>query len=282
MGILDTFIFKAIKVKIAAHITFFFVEHRLKYLRQVIENLNSLPHDVTIFIYSNTDLSPFVSQKNIVNKIYPYKKKGVLGYNQGFWNRVGLTPLVHPYYLTWENRKIVTERIEEFDVQLYLEDDIAFTDQNLGYWLAHKDACLRNDYNPGFLRIEYAPDSRVLLTDILRWPDKIITLEGKPYLLNDDSSYCGFWIYDRQELKKFITTKEWKFEFDGLGIREKSAIGWNGGMMSRYKGTLLPLAKDANGELQLSSSCLVHHIPNTYINDPVHCRIQLPITVDIF
>jgi hypothetical protein len=268
-------------VKIAAHITFFFVESRLKYLRKVIENLNELKADVTIFIYSNQDLLPFINQKNVVHKKYSYNKRGVFGYNNGFWNRVGLTSLVHPYYLTWENRTVVNERIEEFDVQIYLEDDIAFTNRNLEYWVAYKDTCLRNQYNLGFLRIEYDPDNKALLTDLLHWPDQVVTIEGKPYLLNDSSAYCGFWIYDRQELKEFIKSKEWRFEFKGLGIREKSAIGWSGSMMTRYKGTVLPLFKDTDGELRLSGFSTVHHIPNTYVNDPVHCRIQLPRTVDL-
>jgi hypothetical protein len=263
-------------MKLAAHITFFFVESRVKYLRQVVDHLNALPHQVTIFIYTNRDLSAFFSQNNIVYKKYAYRKSGVLGYNDGIWNTLGLTRFVHPYYLTWENRKVVQEVITEFDAQMYLEDDIAFTAANMEYWVTQKDVCLRHHYNLGFLRVEYDDHNKTLLTDLFDWPTRKIEIEGQLFLLNDSSSYCGFWIYDREELQCFIKTKEWKFDFKGLGIREKSAIGWHGFMMNHYQGTLLPMVKDADGGLGLAGGCTVHHIPNTYINDPVHCQIELP------
>ncbi len=263
-------------MKIAVHITFFFVESRLKYLQQVIDNFEKFPHEVKIFVYTNQVMESAVKAKSIQFKIFPYRKSGVFGYNKGIWNKLGLTSLVHPYHLSWENRKIVEQTVDDFDVQIYLEDDIDFTIGNFNYWMKYKDICLQNKYNLGFLRIEFNESNQAYLTDLLKWPEKKMELSGHQFMINDESPYCGFWIYDKKELKEFIKTKEWEFNFKGLGIREKSSIGWHGLMMNHYKATILPLLKSANGDELLSQACVVHHIPNSYIHDAVHCKLKLP------
>ncbi len=219
--------------------------------------------------------------KNIHIKIHPYRGSGLLGYNNGLWNKLGLTRFVHPYYLTWENRRVAEQIIEDFDAQVYIEDDLAFTVDNFTYWLKYKDLCKGNGFNLGFLRVEYDSSNQAYLTDLLEWPQKTMELNGQRFMFNSSSPYCGLWIYDRSELKEFIKSKEWKFKFTGLGIREKSAIGWHGTMMDRYKGTLLPLHKASDGEYLLSKACIIHHIPNTYINDAVHCQLKLPKVIEI-
>lgn len=268
-------------MKIAVHITFFFVETRLDYLRKVIANFEELPHDLHFFIYSNRDLKSLIKASNVQFKLFPYKKFGVLGYNGGFWNKLKLTSFVHPYHLAWENRKVVEQIVDAYDVQMYIEDDIAFKNENFNYWLKYKDICNRDNYNLGFLRFESDSKNQTYLTDLFDLPKKTIRLNQQLFLINNTNPYCGFWIYGQDELKKFVKTNEWNFKFKGIGIREKSAIGWHGLMMNRYQGTILPLCLSENGEYILSQGCAVHHIPNTYINDPVHCKIKLPKLTEI-
>lgn len=261
-------------MKIAAHVTFYFVENRLQYLRKVIENLEQLPHDVMIYIYSNVPLDDFIQSKKVIVKVFPYRKSKILGYNKGIWNPLGMTRFVHPYHLAWENRKIVTRIINDYDAQIYLEDDIGFTNENLNYWLAYKDVCMEHSYNLGFFRIEKDLSNQVFITDPDTIPTKQVKIKDQHFIVNDVNPYCGFWIYDRVELLKFVKSKEWNFNFKGLAIREKSAIGWHGLMMNRYLGTILPITIE-NEKKMLLKECLVHHLPNNYIDHYAHCRIKL-------
>jgi hypothetical protein len=263
-------------MKIAVHITFFFVESRLPYLRQVVNNLEGLNQEVQFFIYTNKDFNEILSAENIQFKIFPYKKWGLLGYNQALWNKLGLTTFVHPYYLAWENRKVIEKNIDEFDVQMYIEDDIAFNIDTFNYWIRYKDICSTHGFNLGFLRIEFDSNRQTYLTDLKKWPQKIIEIDDQLFLINDVNPYCAFWIYDRADLKEFIKTKEWKFQFSGEGIREKSAIGWHGTMMNRYKNTIIPLYKLSAREYLLPKSCMVHHIPNNYTGNRDSPLLMLP------
>jgi hypothetical protein len=263
-------------MKVAAHIAFFYIESRIDYLKQVIHGLQNIGYPVQIFIYTNQEIKHIFPEKNIIQKLYSYKKKGTLnplGYNNGLWKKIGLARFVHPYFLTWENRSVMQEIAEEYDAQLYIEDDVLFTIDNFYYWEKHSSTCLKHGYQLGFCRIEYDRFGQPYLCDILEMPKKIIQIEGNPYLLNDIESYAAFWIADRTELKKFIQSKEWRFDFKGYGIREKSAIGWHG----HYKGTLVPLTKDPSGAYLLPKSCTVHHLPNKAVNDPSLTRIALTI-----
>ena len=42
----------------------------------------------------------------------------------------------------------------DYDIFIYCEDDLLFTKKNFKYWLSHKDKCIQNNFNLGFLRVE--------------------------------------------------------------------------------------------------------------------------------
>ncbi len=265
-------------MKIAAHIPFFFVESRMTYLKQVVDQLQLIPAEVDIFVYTNShSVRAHFAQPNVFIQYYGYSKRGKVAYFNGLWNRLGLTALVHPYFLTWENRKVIEKNLNIYGAQLYLEDDICFTAENFNYWLANKDVCYQSDFNLAFLRFEESPQQAKYLTDLTSIPQKVIELNGKFYLLNDVNPYGGFWIYDRNELIRFSQSQEWKFNFDGFPIREKSAIGYHSLKMKRFNGNVLPLVNyDATtGLAELPANCLVHHLPNTYIGHSLFCKIKV-------
>ncbi|MBI3219699.1 MAG: hypothetical protein HYZ44_09325 [Bacteroidetes bacterium] len=265
-------------MRVAAHIPFFFVESRIIYLKQVIDHLQRLSADVDIFVYTNNRfIQAHFNQSNVFIQYYPYSKYGKVAYFNGLWNRLSLTSLVHPFYLTWENRKVIEKNLYTYEAQLYLEDDICFTAENFNYWLANKDACYQNDFNLAFLRFEESPQRAKYLTDLTSIPEKIIEINNRFYLLNDINPYGGFWIYDKNELIRFSQSQEWKFNFDGFPIREKSAIGHHSLKMKRFKGNVIPLVNydAATGLAELPTSCLVHHLPNTYIGHSLFCKIKV-------
>lgn len=266
-------------MKIAAHITYFHSPDRMPYLKKVVEGLQNIEPRPDIFIYTNKNLKGFSKQANIQLKKYRYKKWLL---SQVIKNHsIGkLLPrfMIHPFLLSWEYRAWVEKLVDEYDVQIYLEDDIHFTQANLDYWLKFKDLTVPNDYNLGFLRIEKDAAGKVLMTDV-NWPiEKTMEIKGQKFLINDLNPYCGFWIYDKKELKRFIKSPEWKFKFNGYGIRAKAAVGWHGKDMERYKETILPLLEE-NGKLITPSGAAVHHLPNNYIGKGSYCTREFPIIV---
>lgn len=264
-------------MKLAAHITYFHSPSRKKYLKEVIDALLNLNCETDIYLYTNSRQPEFDGKLNIKVLVFPYRSYKISRFPKcRILEAFKLKFLIHPFYLAWENRKVVEEVIEDYDVQLYLEDDIEFKQNNLDYWLKYKDIALTNNYNLGFLRIEKDEVQNQYLTDV-NWPlTKVLEIKNQKFLLNDLNPYCGFWIYDREELKKFVKTKEWKFQFDSYGIREKSAVGQHGKTSNYFKGTIIPLII-LNSKLVTPGSSSVHHLPNNYIGKGQYCTQRFPI-----
>jgi hypothetical protein len=267
---------------VAAHIAFYYVESRLCYIYKVLQSLAEIPQNIHVFIYTNKkfDLKSAYSNMVIEMKYVNYVELTFL--NRATYKHIPFVIRRHidPYFLTWENRRYVERNIDKYDVQMYLEDDICFTNAAFEYWLKYKEFCKKNDYNIGFLRYEVNND-KIYCTDLTSIPDKIIYIDGKLFLLNDNSPYCGFWIYDKSELYRFTKSKEWKFKFKEYKIREKSAIGWNGVKMKRYKGSIIPLKVIDRNTIAIHNDCKVHHLANNYIGHSVFCTVELPIQFKI-
>ncbi|GEM_PF-2234556 len=265
-------------MKIAVHITFFHIENRYKFLHEVIDNLLLIESEMNIFIYTNKKFKLFENYDNIKLLVYPYKSSIVSRFSfNSIFNKLGIKQLIHPYFLTWEHRKIVEENINEYDIQIYLEDDIKFTKDNLNYWLEFNEIVSRRGYNLGFLRIEFNGIEKYL-TDVTKSLNKIIHIENTAYIVNEVNPYCGFWIYSKKELKEFIRSKEWNFDFSNYGIREKAAIGWHGKNMNRYLNTIIPLKED-DIQYMATQNCTVHHLPNNYLDHNSFCSLKFPIKI---
>lgn len=264
-------------MKIAAHITFYYSEERIKYLNTVVDNLLALPTKTDIYIYTNEHFTLPSASDNVHHIFINYKASRWAKFSyRSLASKLGLKRLVNPFYLTWESRKAIQEKVDQYDAQLYLEDDMAFSSKNLKYWLKHKDLLLKNEYNLGFIRTEVDQENRLKVTDLFEKPTEIIEIEGQKFLVNDSNPYCGFWIYDKRELKAFIRSKEWKFKFRKYQIREKAAIGWHGSNMSHYKATLIPLI-ETDKSLFTDPDSSIHHLPNNYIGHEVFCKLDFPI-----
>lgn len=265
-------------MKLAVHVTFYYVKERLGLLEKVIQNIKDLSVESDIFIYTNQMLPwKLPSEKNIIVKRYPYLSYSYFNYRRSP-RTILLRTLTHPYYLSWECRPNIEKLIDEYDVQMYIEDDIGFTEANLEYWLKYSPLCVRNNYNLGFLRFESDADGGRYLSDVPRPLSKTIEIEGTLFLVNEAYPYCGFWIYSKEELKEFIKSPEWKFDCKEHGIRERSAIGWHAVSMNRYKSTVYPLEKNGKS-YQTPDSSGVHHMPNNYIGHGFFCQVPFPMTV---
>lgn len=245
-------------MKISYHITFFYLEDRLVYLRQILNNIQLIPHHIQVFIHTNVD----------IDLGYVLQKRNIVTYYHDLKN-------TNPFYLSWKHRDVMREQVDEFDVFIYSEDDILITYDAIAYWLNFKDKTEKYGYSLGFLRTEIK-DGKDYIVDLPnRKFFRLKKFDNFKYILNDINPYCAFWIMDQSKFRWFLKNEKYdQNAIVGYGIREKSAIGINGLNDKLVRGVLIPFNKS------LPNSCKVYHLPNNYINHKLFSTIAFDDAVD--
>jgi hypothetical protein len=250
-------------MKITKHICFYYCEDRFKYLNKIIDEVNTYTYRTDIFIHTNINFS----DKQILHT-----------------NTNGSLMLVvhdmkdqHPFTLTWKARSLLHQQKDLYDIFIYVEDDILIPSEAILYWVRYKDSVMKHGYNLGFLRIERDAKGIEYTSDL--WIHDSSTSEGYlteglevesiQFVKNGVNPYCGFWIYDANEFRRFVESPYYDLEKSfpmffshGYHIRESSAIGLHDKVLRWYKGTIIPIQ---NGSLD--PCCKVYHLPNNYINE---------------
>ena len=248
--------------KICVHLVFFnnknisnqtgkLKHDKIFYLKKIIKSYISISSKISIFIHSNIITKETKKLSKIKN--VKFIKHNLINQN--------------PRYFPWKCRDLMEKQRNKFDVFIYSEDDILFTKKNFSYWLKHKDICLSSNFNPGFLRYEISKEKKIYSTDVFKPLKEFTILNNKKYIINDLNPFYAFWIMDKFEFNNFIKTKIWKFKWKGKNHMAfydpevMSGIAWHGLNMSRYKATILPMSGN-----KIDKSCLIHHMPNNYVN----------------
>lgn len=241
--------------KISVHIPLYLEQRKKKQFinfKKVCKSFLQLSNNTKLFIHSN---KKFTNTKKIKFFYYDFKKL-----NQ------------HPYKLTWFSRELMERQQNTFDIFIYCEDDILFTKKNFNYWLKYKDLFIKNNFNVGFTRYEIK-NKTLYSADQIKKSKYYVNLLNKKYIV-PNNPYCGFWIYDKKEFKKFIKTKYWKFKWKWLTIsgilliREMATIGWhgvniNGKDMNKYIATIIPLKNK-----KIDNASFVRHLSNNFSINP--------------
>jgi hypothetical protein len=239
--------------KIAKHISFYLSDStidRVLYLNAIIAEINR--YDCTcvdLFIHVNNDY-PLDSVRLLENK---------LGEVQIVCHNLTNT---HPHYLTWKCRKLLKEQKDDYDVFMYIEDDILVPWLAIEYWSSYKDLVLKSNNNLGFLRVEVDKDGTEYTVDVNEKLISSVTLNELPFINNNKNPYCGFWIYDKKEFNRFVNSHYYDIaNIEGYKIREKSAVGLHGIQSCWYDTTIIPLIDDAP-----IHACKIYHLANNYLN----------------
>ena len=246
-------------MKITNHISFYYIEDRIKYVNTIIDETNKYPYITDIFIHTNKeDL-----QIDSFNK-----------YNNGTLNIVyhDLSDC-HHFKLTWKCRDLLEKQKNDYDIFMYIEDDMLVPCAAINYWMKYNKKLIENEYNLGFVRIETNAKNEEFITDL---PGKrintTITLDNEKYGVNGNP-YCAFWIYNKEEFNKFVESKYYNLSAmpNWYGDREKSAIGLHSKGWGWYKSTIIPIV-DKN----LTKDCRIYHLPNNYVNDKRNFFASIP------
>lgn len=219
------------------------------YINTIIDETNTYEYTTDIFIHTNNvdlHVGMFNTYTNGDIKIIYHD-----------------VSTIHPFYLTWKCRELLQEQRNDYDIFMYIEDDILVPYKAIQYWLQYNQFLLEMNYNVGFLRIE-VEDGIEYITDLCGEVfDTCIELHGKKYCVNNKNPYCAFWIYNKHEFNTFVDSTYYNMNtISGYGIREQSAIGLHGIHTGYYKHTLIPVVNNT-----LIEECKIYHMPNNYVRD---------------
>lgn len=177
---------------------------------------------------------------------------------------------IDPHYLTWKCRDLmaIQSRANEYDVFMYIEDDILVPWSAIDYWLEYSPLLLSKNLNIGFLRIEKNLYNEEVITDIESQLREFKIINDEIFYINNINPYCAFWIYDKKEFARFVASELYDIKniLGGeYGIRESSAIGLHGLNTNWYQCTVLPWD---NSKKRLHDGCKIYHMPNNYALNP--------------
>ena len=244
-------------MKFTKHVTFFYLESRKKFINTIIDEASRYPGKTDIFIHTNNgELTPqhFTTYTN---------GQVVIVYHN----------LAHmdPFYLSWLCRDLLKTQRDDYDVFMYVEDDIVVPAAALDYWINH-NSLTEQGYNLGFVRIEVL-EGKEYITDLCgERLDTLVRIDGADFVVNNKNPYCAFWIYSKTEFAKFVDSTYYSMHnIPNYGIRETSAIGLHGVGTPWYKATVIPLVHG-----NLVDACRIYHIANNYVIDGNNSFATIP------
>ena len=267
--------------------------NRDEYLFEVVKQLNALKVDkIKINIVSNSSDIQSNFKKNTIfynTKFHIYKN-----YNK--FNTIHNSPWNYknkksPWLLTWEHKQIILQDIKHSksnSLFLYLENDIKFTQNNLEYWLSHKENLSRAKLIPSFSIIEYSKNKNewVSVSEFrstpLKFSDlKSININGNIYL-NLNNPYCASFLMDLDMVTEYSKSKAFN------EIESRTLSSWDIGARAAMGLTFVNVPKNfnsrcvipvslQNGYFQLDENAFLQHLPNLYSKVDVIEKKLLPV-----
>lgn len=270
-----------------AHIVFKFREERIEYLKLIVEEFENYPFKVDVFIHCDKKLKSNLVIKNYKNGqifIKTHNLKKYILYKG--WK----------YRLTFKARESISKQANNYDIFIYLEDDILIPKNAINYWLKYKNLCLQNKLNLGFLRIE-VKDGTEYLSDLTSKLNNEIQINNIKFIINDLNPYTAFWIYDKKEFKKWLNSDYYDLKkihgfnnknsrvlkflhLDSINylqyliydrkhkridsVMEASAFGLAYPGLKWYENTVIKLENN-----KVDRDCLVFHLSNNYVNENI-------------
>ena len=206
-----------------------------RYLVRVLDEYRSMPYTTDIIVLSNVakDLGPDVT----VNVGLP---------NKNSWS------------LPFGHKQIFADRLENYDLFVYSEDDVLITSRNIEAF-QRVSAVLPEDEIPGFLRFEKAPDGSLSYPDVhsgYHWDVQRVRSRGN-YI-------CAF--FTNEHAASYLLTQR----------QLRRAIDSGGFLVGPHEGKydlLCSAATDPYTQCGLVkmicishiADFLIHHLPNKYV-----------------
>jgi len=242
--------------KITKHISFYYSPSRICFLNSIIDETNNYKYTTDIFIHTN-------NSEFCVECLTKYSNGSIHVVHHDLTDE-------HPHLLTWKCRDLLYKQKSDYDIFMYIEDDILVPRTAIDYWLRYNESLIQMNYNLGFVRIEVNDEGVEFITDIQdELYSKVIEISGEEYVLNDVNPYCAFWIYNKKEFNIFTNSKYYDISNIKVGgcygmryAKEASAFGLHSLETPWYSGTVIPFV-----EMGLDPQCKIYHMANNYVSN---------------
>ena len=259
-------------------------KNRYKYLSEVLTDLNSIKvKNININIISNSnevkiELAKLDQLYNVQFYIYEkYSKMNIIHNSPWIYD-----DLQSPWLLTWEHKKIMLNDIKKADKNslfLYIENDMKFTQENLNYWLDHRENLKKVKLIPSFVRVEYSSKQNCWLAidHFGGKPSKkselsMFELNGKTFV-ELANPYCACYLMDFELAVEYtnssaFTEKESRaLTWWDIGARAAMGLQFVD-IPQDFTSRHVVLIEKAGEYCKISDFSILHHLPNLY------CQIE--------
>lgn len=265
------------------HIPFHYRLERIVYIKRLIENFQAYRlKRIDVFIDTNSVLT-----NEALATLFP-----VVNGPKHLDLNVTITPhlhLEHPFDLTWVHRQAMEKHLQNYDLFMYLEDDILVPwDSFIN--LRNDQVLLENtEWIRGALRIEQSHRGVNYLADFkepMGLP-QVLDINGRRFF-RPRYPYSAFWLYTRTQMKRFLASEYWPEDnYDncapawslGKGYRykrEKAAFGMaylpQRGDREHHR-VVLPLPQVG---FELDPRLFVYHLSRNYMGDRTVFFAKIP------
>jgi O-antigen/teichoic acid export membrane protein/2-polyprenyl-3-methyl-5-hydroxy-6-metoxy-1,4-benzoquinol methylase len=156
-----------------------------RYLAELISRYRAMPYSFDIVVLSN-----------IAKEVAP-----------GVEVRVGL-PQKNPWTLPFGHKKLFAERLEDYDLFIYSEDDTPLSEQNIEAFL-RVTAILPEGQIAGFLRSETGPDGRQYFCDMFgpfHWELNSVERRGDHAFAFYTNEHSACYVLTQEQLRRAIAS----------------------------------------------------------------------------
>lgn len=228
------------EIKLGIVITFFYREHRLDFLSKVLQALNNISYNKDITVISNMRGPIFTHICDISDPL--------------------MLPWSHVDYMRkyYEN--------ETYTHFLYLEDDIEVNQNNIDYWIYHRNLIDNKLFFPAFIRAEKLYNHWYAVDIMSTHTEHTIKRYSKNYI-NLSDNHQGMYMMDRVMMKEYLSSMASKPPYGTgrhKGIIESSAEGllYHNVPEGYYSRNLIHFKynmPDING--------IIHHCSDSYVTN---------------
>jgi SAM-dependent methyltransferase len=219
-------------------------EKNIQFLRHVVDGYQKMAMDLDIVVTSETPKSVDLGVEVIV----------------------GL-PTTNPYSLPFVHQRLFVDKVDQYDLYIYTEDDIGVTEDGIRAFLRITEVLQPNEL-AGYVRYESDSDGTRYLPDVhgrFHWRPESVRRRGEYLVAEFTNEHSGFYILTNHQLRSAIASGRYLAEpYHGRYDMLESAA------------THVYVNCGFRKVICISDldSFLVHHMPNKYIG-----HVGTPIAV---
>jgi 2-polyprenyl-3-methyl-5-hydroxy-6-metoxy-1,4-benzoquinol methylase len=164
----------------------------------------------------------------------------------------------NPWSLPFAHKKIFAERLNDYDLFIYSEDDTLITESNIRAYL-RACALLEGNEIPGFFRFERGTDGRINYPEVhgsFHWDCRSVRRRKDHVFASFTNEHSACYVLTRSQLERAIASGGFLVEPHG----EKYDL-----ICSAATDPYTQCGFEKVVEISSLNDFLVHHLPNTYI-----------------